>query len=114
MIALNLLVKSSYLASSTEKLEGTQEAQYKLFYMVGLLSKYIVNDGKKGCCKDSALWCMRVNKLVNKMVKEGTQGEEEEQGETMDLESLSKMHKKNIKYAEKNMQAIREDIESAI
>lgn len=58
---------------------------------------------------------MRVNKLVNKMVKEETKStEDEEQGETMDLESLCKMHKKNIKYAEKNMQAVREEIESAI
>lgn len=32
----------------------------------------------------------------------------------MDLESLCKMQKKNIKYAEKNMQAVREEIEQAI
>lgn len=72
--------------------------------MVQLLSKYSVNGGKKGCCKDSELWVMRVNKLVNKMVKEVSSDESGDlKDEAMDPEAMCKMHKKNIKYAEKSM-----------
>ena len=47
---------------------------------------------------------MRVNKLVNKLVKENNDQEEaDEENESMDVSSLCKMHKKNIKYAEKNI-----------
>ena len=58
---------------------------------------------------------MRVNKLVNKMVKEVSSDENGDlKDEAMDPEAMCKMHKKNIKYAEKSMQDVREEIEAAI
>jgi len=54
---------------------------------------------------------MRVNKLVNKLVSEhiqdGGQGDDEEDEAQLDLGSLCKLHKRNLKYAEKEIQAVR-------
>lgn len=60
---------------------------------------------------------MRVNKLVNKAVGEQTTngGEAEEAGDDqLDVASLRKIHKKNTKYAEKEITQVRSEIQAAI
>ena len=73
MLALNLLVKTAYLAPTTAKnQENASSAQFKLFGLLNQLQKTSLPGSslRKGFCKDGELWCMRVNKLVNKVVAE--------------------------------------------
>lgn len=75
MLVLNLLVKTAYLRSETTEMQSS--AQFKLFALVGQLSKISLPGSglRKGYCKANELWCMRVNKLANKVVADG--GEDE-------------------------------------
>jgi len=69
---------------------------------------------RKGFCKDNELWCMRVNKLVNKVVSEHAHEIEQQEDAELDVESLCKLHKKNLKYAEKNMSQVRTQVQATI
>lgn len=105
LLTLNLLVKAAYLSpngSTSQELQSS--AQFKLFGLVNQLQKTSLAGSslRKGFCKDGELWCMRVNKLVNKAVDEQSanddQGDQQEE-EQLDSASLCKIHKKNTKYA---------------
>ena len=54
---------------------------------------------------------MRVNKLVNKIVSENS---EEKEGDGLDAHGLCKIHKKNIKFVEKNVEAMRVEVEEKL
>ena len=59
---------------------------------------------------------MRVNKLVNQIVKDQAeqQDTQKEITEEIDMASLCKQHKKSIKFAQSNMESVREEISKKI
>ena len=56
---------------------------------------------------------MRINKLVNKVVSETAEGQPVE-NDKLDMSSMSKIHKKNIKFAEKTIEAMRIEVEEKL
>ena len=120
LLALNLLVKAAYLGPNGTKNQELQNgAQFKLFSLVSQLQKTSLPGSslRKGFCKDGELWCMRVNKLVNKVVGEqpmSTEGDDKQEDDQLDLASLRKIHKKNTKYAQKHIAQVRCEVQAAI
>lgn len=59
---------------------------------------------------------MRVNKLVNQIVKDQAEQQEAEKEvvDEIDMASLCKQHKKSIKFAQTNMESVREEISQKI
>ena len=100
MFALNILVKAAFVKGSDSKIFG----------FIGQLQRSAIGDLKKGYCKGSELWVMRINKLVNKVVSEIAEGQQVEEGK-LDTASMCKIHKKNIKFAEKTIESIRIEVE---
>ena len=61
-MALNILAKEAYV-------NRREEAQFKLWGMVGALGKYKITGLRKGYCKENELWVMRATKLVVKIME---------------------------------------------
>lgn len=87
-------------------------AQSKLFSLLGLLQKARLpgSNLKKGFCKENELWISRANKLIYKIVKEeSTEGDDDENVDEgqLDVAGLCKLHKRNTKFVEKEVTAVR-------
>ena len=57
---------------------------------------------------------MRVNKLVNQIVKDQAEQQEKVDDKEIDMSSLCKQHKKSIKFAQTNMESVREELSQKI
>jgi hypothetical protein len=66
---------------------------------------------RKGYCKENELWCLRVNKLANKVVGDNAT---EDKDQELDVASLTKRHKKYLKFVEKNISQARAQVAEAL
>jgi len=108
MLVLNLLVKAAYLKSDNNEIQSS--AQFKLFGLVGQLQKVSLQGSglRKGYCKENELWCMRVNKLANKVMEDADESDDQDQ--ELDIASLAKRHKKYLKFVDKNISQVRAQV----
>ena len=95
MAAAQLVTKAAFTRATNTQMD-LKDVQPKFFQLLAHLSKLKGKEGR-GFAKEGELWLMRINRLINKLLSaEETEAAEGE----LDLESLVKIHKTNLKYCE--------------
>jgi hypothetical protein len=95
MAAAQLVTKAAFTRTKNTPMDP-KDVQPKFFQLLAHLSKLKGKEGR-GFAKEGELWLMRINRLINKLL--AAEETEAAEGE-LDLESLVKIHKTNLKYCE--------------